>query len=238
MPFYRVRLANSTCIVCWCFAVPYSFLLQILPDKEVDDLIDTLVSSKQVERNFASGDAVMSYPLLVHSDSLSGCSSPASCLPLTSAESLSSAGSSAASSIPSSFDCSQTTLSSTDSEDHAAMNYSCVISPSDESQKVDFVRSFTFPQNYCPEVEASLREKSMTLKTSRLFYTSIARAMFALKRYPTRNEFDWIARRIVNKYKFLKSPLGDGHVRKQCKCCCIVLIPCHLFGIRATLLQF
>ena len=77
----------------------------------------------------------------------------------------------------------------------------------------DFCKSFALPSNFSPVVETAIQEQSMTVKTTTAFITAIARAMFALKRYPTSEEYNFVGERIVEKYPFLKAPLGNGYVR-------------------------
>lgn len=78
---------------------------------------------------------------------------------------------------------------------------------------VDLISSFVFPKNFAPHVELGLKNKDMSITATRTFYTTVARAMFVHKRYPSSIEFDAVARLIVGKFPFLKSPIGDGHVR-------------------------
>lgn len=56
----------------------------------------------------------------------------------------------------------------------------------------------------------------MSVATTRLFITSIARSMFAVKKYPTTQAFDNIGQLVLRKYPFLKSPLGNGYVWEAC----------------------
>ena len=77
----------------------------------------------------------------------------------------------------------------------------------------DLCKSFVLPSNFSPEVEAALKEQAMTVRTTAALITAIARAMFALKKYPTSEEYTYVACCIVAKYPFLKSPLGNGYVR-------------------------
>lgn len=76
---------------------------------------------------------------------------------------------------------------------------------------VNLIKTFQLPTNYSPQVEASLKEKSMTTASTRMFVTAIARAMYAVKRYPTSEEFDFIGRHVIEKYPFLRCPIGNGY---------------------------
>lgn len=50
----------------------------------------------------------------------------------------------------------------------------------------------------------------MTSRPFAAFITTIARAVFAVKRYPSATEYDVVAKLVVEKYPFLKSPPGHG----------------------------
>ena len=80
----------------------------------------------------------------------------------------------------------------------------------------DLLEKFVLPANYVPEVEAGLKYKSMNVATARLFISSIARAMYAVKKYPTSAEFDAVGRLVIDKYPFLKSLIGNGFVCGVC----------------------
>jgi hypothetical protein len=51
----------------------------------------------------------------------------------------------------------------------------------------------------------------MTPATTRQFITAIARAMYAVKKYPTSLEFESVGWLVVERYPFLKSPIGNGY---------------------------
>jgi hypothetical protein len=70
--------------------------------------------------------------------------------------------------------------------------------------------SFVLPQNFPPHVESALAEKSLTSRSMSAFITTVARAVFAIKRFPTTREYDTVSRLVVQRYPFLKSPLGQG----------------------------
>ena len=107
-----------------------------------------------------------------------------------------------------------TSVSSNSFGSSKSSSLSCPFSnPADtECNKVDLVKSFRLATNYPPQVEVSLTEKSMTTASTRLFLTAIVRAMYAVKRYPTGQEFDFIGRLVIDKYPFLRSPIGNGYV--------------------------
>ena len=64
-----------------------------------------------------------------------------------------------------------------------------------------------------PDVTHALKAKKMTLETDKAFLSSAAGAMFSYKRYPSGADFYNVAREIVTKYPFMKSPVGKPYVR-------------------------
>ena len=78
--------------------------------------------------------------------------------------------------------------------------------------------TFSLPQSFPPHVEGALAEKSMNSRALAAFITTIGRAVFAVKRYPSASEYDTVSRLVIERYPFLKSPLGRGYVRFICTC--------------------
>ena len=74
---------------------------------------------------------------------------------------------------------------------------------------------FPLPKRYKPEVEKALKAKQMSNKARSDFLSSIASAILSFKMYPTREDYNCVARSIVREYPFLKAPPGAGspHVR-------------------------
>jgi hypothetical protein len=71
--------------------------------------------------------------------------------------------------------------------------------------------TFSLPVNFSPHVENALAEKAMMSRLFATFIPTIARAVFAVKRYPSAAEYDILAKLVVDKYPFMKSPLGCGY---------------------------
>ena len=84
--------------------------------------------------------------------------------------------------------------------------------PNDKHQK-RLSNPFKLPQNYPPEVECCLRSKTMMPRTMNRFLTTLARAVFNEKCYPTAKEYESIAKEVIRKYPFLASPAGTQYVR-------------------------
>ena len=72
---------------------------------------------------------------------------------------------------------------------------------------------FPLPQNYPPEVECALASKSMMPRQMNRFLTTVARAIYCHKCYPTTKEYENVAKQIVALYPFLASPAGTPYVR-------------------------
>lgn len=71
---------------------------------------------------------------------------------------------------------------------------------------------FPFPQNYTPSVECALRAKVMPPEVMKKFLAGLARAVYAIKCYPTPSEYEALGVQIIQKYPFLKSPAGCPYV--------------------------
>ena len=86
---------------------------------------------------------------------------------------------------------------------------SVVKSPEDNVPLPD---PFTLPKNYRPDVASALSTGKMTMETTRAFLSTVASAMFTYKRYPTNDDYSNVARTIITKYPFMKSPTGKPYV--------------------------
>ena len=71
---------------------------------------------------------------------------------------------------------------------------------------------FELPKHYRPGVEAALKSGNMTLETNKSFLSTIAASMFTYKKYPTADDYNNVARVIIQKYPFMKSPTGKPYV--------------------------
>ena len=56
----------------------------------------------------------------------------------------------------------------------------------------------------------------MTTSLTAKFYTRVSGIMSIYKRYPKREDYDRVARAIVQKYPFLRNPIS-GHVSYNCQ---------------------
>ena len=84
--------------------------------------------------------------------------------------------------------------------------------PNDKHQK-ELTDPFQLPQNYPPEVECALKSKAMMPRTMNRFLTTLARAVYSEKCYPTAKEYERVAKQVIRKYPFLASPAGTPYVR-------------------------
>ena len=71
---------------------------------------------------------------------------------------------------------------------------------------------FELPRNYPVTVMMELQKGFLTAKGKTKFIGSVAAALFQLKNYPTKEEYQHIGHQIVSKYPFLKSSSGTGYV--------------------------
>ena len=71
---------------------------------------------------------------------------------------------------------------------------------------------FPFPRNYPPVVESALNEKVVPPEVLSRFLHSIAQAIYAIKCYPTSQEYESIGLQVVERYPFLESPAGGACV--------------------------
>ena len=61
----------------------------------------------------------------------------------------------------------------------------------------------------------ALEAKALLPALSGRFYGILARAIYAMKCYPTPEEYRRIGQQIIDKYPFLKSPVGVPYVSDQ-----------------------
>ena len=90
-----------------------------------------------------------------------------------------------------------------------ALPKSVVKSPEDSVPLPD---PFILPKNYRPNVTSALSTGKMTMETSKAFLSAVASAMFTYKKYPTNDDYSNVARTIITKYPFMKSPTGKPYV--------------------------
>lgn len=69
---------------------------------------------------------------------------------------------------------------------------------------------FELPRNFQPNIQAGLDDKNLTGRARAKFITSIAEAIYRFKSYPTREEYEHVANRMVQKWTFLET--RSGHV--------------------------
>ena len=63
-------------------------------------------------------------------------------------------------------------------------------------------------EHYRADVEVDLKSGSMTEDTTRAFLSCVAASMFRYKRYHSADDYRNVARVIIQKYPFMKSPTG------------------------------
>lgn len=80
----------------------------------------------------------------------------------------------------------------------------------------DIPSPFPFPLHYPPAIEVGLKLKDLQPPQQANFYTRIANVMLLYKRYPTKTDFETVAREVGVKYPFLKSPLDPVVSRNKC----------------------
>ena len=64
---------------------------------------------------------------------------------------------------------------------------------------------FELPKNYRPDVDAALKTGCMTLETNKSFLSTVAAAIFV---YPTADDYNNVARVIIQMYPFMRSSTG------------------------------
>ena len=83
--------------------------------------------------------------------------------------------------------------------------------PNDKNTK-SIPHPFPFPQNYPPSVECALMAKVVPPEAMRKFLATTARAVYAIKCYPTTSEYETLGVEIIQRYPFMKSPAGCPYV--------------------------
>lgn len=81
-----------------------------------------------------------------------------------------------------------------------------------EDDAIPLPDPFEVPKHYRADVEVDLKSGSMTEDTTRAFLSSVAASMFTYKRYPSADDYRNVARVIIQKYPFMKSPTGKPYV--------------------------
>ena len=72
---------------------------------------------------------------------------------------------------------------------------------------------FPLPANYRADVEVALKTGQITRVTRASFVSSVADAMFAFKRHPSRDDYVIVAKQMISKYPFLGTgKLNNKHV--------------------------
>ena len=65
-------------------------------------------------------------------------------------------------------------------------------------------------------VERCLEKKEMTVHATNKMVEYIGDKMYGTCRYPTKEDYKTVARKIVNEYPFLKDKIGSGYVSTLC----------------------
>ena len=71
---------------------------------------------------------------------------------------------------------------------------------------------FPLPKHFSSEVEVALNSKRLSSCTRRGFIAKVASAMLFYKRYPTSADYINVAQAVIQKYPFLRSPVGSPSV--------------------------
>lgn len=79
------------------------------------------------------------------------------------------------------------------------------------NEEPDFDFPFELPANFPAAVEDDLAKESMTSKTMAAFLTAVAHLIFSKKKYPSRADFNTVARSIISKYPFMALSKGSGY---------------------------
>ena len=72
--------------------------------------------------------------------------------------------------------------------------------------------TFVLPKNFRPDVRAALESGNVTLETTKSFLSTVASAMATFTFYPSKDDYTDGARTIIEKYPFIKSPIGKPYV--------------------------
>ena len=81
-----------------------------------------------------------------------------------------------------------------------------------EDDDIPLPDPFPIPKNFRMDVDVSLKSGKMNRQTKSAFFSSIASAILHHKKYPTKEDYICVARSIIAKYPFLKSPAGSPYV--------------------------
>lgn len=81
-----------------------------------------------------------------------------------------------------------------------------------DKESITLPTPFPFPQNFPPSVECAIRTKVMPPEAMRRFLAVMARALYAIKCYPTAGEYEAIGVQVIQRYPFMRSPAGCPYV--------------------------
>ena len=81
-----------------------------------------------------------------------------------------------------------------------------------EEDAVPLTDPFPLPKHYSTEVEVALKAKRMSMVTRQDFLGKVASSMLYYKRYPSSADYANVGRTIIQKYPFLRSPVGSPAV--------------------------
>lgn len=82
------------------------------------------------------------------------------------------------------------------------------------SEEKDIPSPFPFPTHFTNDIELGLTLKKLHPNQQSKLCTRIAHVMLLYKQYPTKVEFENVARELIAKYPFLKSPV-DPYVSQR-----------------------
>ena len=71
---------------------------------------------------------------------------------------------------------------------------------------------FPFPDNFTPEISLAIRNQMMPPRVLDKFITAVARAVFALKMYPTSKELERMSIQAIERWVFLQESYGSPFV--------------------------
>lgn len=82
--------------------------------------------------------------------------------------------------------------------------------------KDELPMAFVLPENLPADIEAGLQAQNLQRSQLASLVTIVAHAMYGHIRYPTKEERDSVARNVVTKYPFLRSPIDNtGYVSEN-----------------------
>ena len=85
-----------------------------------------------------------------------------------------------------------------------------------EDDNIPLPDPFPLPKNYRSDVEIALKSGELTQETRSTFLSAVASAMLNYKKYPSKDDHCCVARSIIVKYPFMKSPVGATYVSINC----------------------